>query len=251
MESYSVKMDAFEGPLDLLLHLIGKLEIDIYDISVSIVTDQYVSYIRAMQHLELDVASEYLVMAATLLQLKSKQLLPIEQSEFEEVPDFDEEPTREGLIQQLIEYKAYKEAAIVLKEKEEARLELFSKQPEDLLRYLDTETNDYNGTLSFSDLLRAYEKMRQRVAWKVRRSKTVKREERTLEQQMVHVSEYVLSRERTTFFGFFTEQPTVEELVVSFLAVLELVKQRVIACEQMNDDILLRTLAKEENPIGV
>ncbi|WP_215193333.1 segregation/condensation protein A [Exiguobacterium sp. s95] len=251
MESYSVKMDAFEGPLDLLLHLIGKLEIDIYDISVSIVTDQYVSYIRAMQHLELDVASEYLVMAATLLQLKSKQLLPIEQSEFEEVPDFDEEPTREGLIQQLIEYKAYKEAAVVLKEKEEARLELFSKQPEDLLRYLDTETNDYNGTLSFSDLLRAYEKMRQRVAWKVKRSKTVKREERTLEQQMVHVSEYVLSRERTTFFGFFTEQPTVEELVVSFLAVLELVKQRVIACEQMNDDILLRTLAKEENPIGV
>ncbi|WP_396208886.1 segregation/condensation protein A, partial [Exiguobacterium sp.] len=77
MESYSVKMDAFEGPLDLLLHLVGKLEIDIYDISVSMVTDQYVSYIRAMQHLELDVASEYLVMAATLLQLKSKQLLPV------------------------------------------------------------------------------------------------------------------------------------------------------------------------------
>ncbi|WP_214847898.1 segregation/condensation protein A [Exiguobacterium sp. s193] len=251
MESYSVKMDAFEGPLDLLLHLIGKLEIDIYDISVSIVTDQYVSYIRAMQHLELDVASEYLVMAATLLQLKSKQLLPVEQTDFDDVPDFEEEPTREGLIQQLIEYKAYKEAALVLKEKEEARLELFSKQPEDLLRYLDTEANDYNGTLSFSDLLRAYEKMRQRVAWKVRRSKTVKREERSLEQQMIHVADYVTSKERTTFFGFFAEQPTVEELVVSFLAVLELVKQRVIVCEQMNDDILLRSLAKEENPIGV
>ena len=100
MESYSVKMDAFEGPLDLLLHLVGKLEIDIYDISVSMVTDQYVSYIRAMQHLELDVASEYLVMAATLLQLKSKQLLPIEQTEYDEIPDFEEEPTREGLIQE-------------------------------------------------------------------------------------------------------------------------------------------------------
>ena len=173
MESYSVKMDAFEGPLDLLLHLVGKLEIDIYDISVSMVTDQYVSYIRAMQHLELDVASEYLVMAATLLQLKSKQLLPIEQTEYDEIPDFEEEPTREGLIQQLIEYKAYKEAALVLKEKEEARLELFSKQPEDLMRYLDTDAQEYNGTLSLSDLLRAYEKMRQREAWKVRRSKTV------------------------------------------------------------------------------
>lgn len=251
MESYSVKMDAFEGPLDLLLHLIGKLEIDLYDISVSVVTDQYVSYIRAMQHLELDVASEYLVMAATLLQLKSKQLLPVEQTEFEDVPDFEEEPTREGLIQQLIEYKAYKEAALVLKEKEEARLELFSKQPEDLMAYLDAEAQDYSGNLSFSDLLRAYEKMRQRVAWKVRRSKTVKREERTLEQQMVHVSEYVLGNDGTTFFGFFTEQPTVEELVVSFLAVLELVKQRIVACEQMNDDILLRALVKEENQIGV
>lgn len=251
MESYSVKMDAFEGPLDLLLHLIGKLEIDLYDISVSVVTDQYVSYIRAMQHLELDVASEYLVMAATLLQLKSKQLLPVEQTEFEDVPDFEEEPTREGLIQQLIEYKAYKEAALVLKEKEEARLELFSKQPEDLMAYLDAETQDYSGNLSFSDLLRAYEKMRQRVAWKVRRSKTVKREERTLEQQMAHVSEYVLGNDGTTFFGFFTEQPTVEELVVSFLAVLELVKQRIVACEQMNDDILLRALVKEENQIGV
>ena len=251
MESYSVKMDAFEGPLDLLLHLIGKLEIDLYDISVSVVTDQYVSYIRAMQHLELDVASEYLVMAATLLQLKSKQLLPVEQTEFEDVPDFEEEPTREGLIQQLIEYKAYKEAALVLKEKEEARLELFSKQPEDLMAYLDAETQDYSGNLSFSDLLRAYEKMRQRVAWIVRRSKTVKREERTLEQQMVHVSEYVLGNDGTTFFGFFTEQPTVEELVVSFLAVLELVKQRIVACEQMNDDILLRALVKEENQIGV
>ena len=93
--------------------------------------------------------------------------------------------------------------------------------------------------------------MRQRVAWKVRRSKTVKREERTLEQQMVHVSEYVLANDGTTFFGFFTEQPTVEELVVSFLAVLELVKQRIVACEQMNDDILLRALVKEENQIGV
>ncbi|WP_449403724.1 segregation/condensation protein A [Exiguobacterium artemiae] len=251
MESYSVKMDAFEGPLDLLLHLIGKLEIDLYDISVSIVTDQYVSYIRAMQHLELDVASEYLVMAATLLQLKSKQLLPVEQTDFEDVPDFEEDPTREGLIQQLIEYKAYKEAALVLKEKEEARLELFSKQPEDLMTYLDPDNQDFSGNLSFSDLLRVYEKMRQRVAWKVRRSKTVKREERTLEQQMIHVSEYVFANEGTTFFGFFTEQPTVEELVVSFLAVLELVKQRVVACEQMSDDILLRALVKEENQIGV
>ncbi len=93
--------------------------------------------------------------------------------------------------------------------------------------------------------------MRQREAWKVRRSKTVKREERSLEQQMESVARYVATRERTTFFGFFVEQPTVEELVVSFLAVLELVKQRVIDCEQMTDDILLRSMVKEESQIGV
>jgi len=250
MESYSVKMDAFEGPLDLLLHLIGKLEIDLYDISVSVVTDQYVSYIRAMQHLELDVASEYLVMAATLLQLKSKQLLPIEQQDYEDVPDFEEEPTREGLIQQLVEYKAYKEAAVILKEKEEARLELYSKQPEDLTHYLEGEAL-YSGGLSFSDLLHAYEKMKKRAAWKVRRSRTVRREERTLEEQMRRVADYIENSDGATFFGFFHEEPNVEELVVTFLAILELVKQRHISCKQTGEDILLNTITQEASPIGV
>ena len=237
MEAYNVKIDTFEGPLDLLLHLIGKMEIDIVDISVAEVTDQYVGYIRTMQKFELDVASEYLVMAATLLQLKSKQLLPPVQVEDEDVPDFSEEPTREGLIRQLIEYKAYKEAVVFMREQEEHRLELYTRPGEDLTTYMSEEVSKYDGPLNFSDLLHAYSKMIERKRWKERRKKTIKREERTLEEQMTRLHEHVSSTRQTSFFSFFVEQPNVSDLVVTFMALLELIKLRVVVTKQLDQDI--------------
>ncbi|MBR2075845.1 MAG: segregation/condensation protein A [Exiguobacterium sp.] len=237
METYNVKIDTFEGPLDLLLHLIGKMEIDIVDISVAEVTDQYVGYIRTMQKFELDVASEYLVMAATLLQLKSKQLLPPVSVEDEEVPDFSEEPTREGLIHQLIEYKAYKEAVVFMREQEEHRLELYTRPGEDLTTYMSEEVSKYDGPLNFSDLLHAYSKMIERKRWKERRKKTIKREERTLEEQMTRLHEHVSSTRQTSFFAFFVEQPNVSDLVVTFMALLELIKLRVVVTKQLDQDI--------------
>ncbi|MBG0917217.1 chromosome condensation and partitioning factor [Exiguobacterium sp. 8H] len=237
MEAYNVKIDTFEGPLDLLLHLIGKMEIDIVDISVAEVTDQYVGYIRTMQKFELDVASEYLVMAATLLQLKSKQLLPPVSVEDEEVPDFSEEPTREGLIRQLIEYKAYKEAVVFMREQEEHRLELYTRPGEDLTTYMSEEVSKYDGPLNFSDLLHAYSKMIERKRWKERRKKTIKREERTLEEQMTRLHEHVSSTRQTSFFSFFVEQPNVSDLVVTFMALLELIKLRVVVTKQLDQDI--------------
>lgn len=237
MEAYNVKIDTFEGPLDLLLHLIGKMEIDIVDISVAEVTDQYVGYIRTMQKFELDVASEYLVMAATLLQLKSKQLLPPVSVEDEEVPDFSEEPTREGLIRQLIEYKAYKEAVVFMREQEEHRLELYTRPGEDLTTYMSEEVSKYDGPLNFSDLLHAYSKMIERKRWKERRKKTIKREERTLEEQMTRLHDHVSSTRQTSFFAFFVEQPNVSDLVVTFMALLELIKLRVVVTKQLDQDI--------------
>ncbi|WP_337873984.1 segregation/condensation protein A [Exiguobacterium sp.] len=237
MEAYNVKIDTFEGPLDLLLHLIGKMEIDIVDISVAEVTDQYVGYIRTMQKFELDVASEYLVMAATLLQLKSKQLLPPVQVEDEDVPDFSEEPTREGLIRQLIEYKAYKEAVVFMREQEEHRLELYTRPGEDLTNYMSEEVSKYDGPLNFSDLLHAYSKMIERKRWKERRKKTIKREERTLEEQMTRLHEHVSSTRQTSFFSFFVERPNVSDLVVTFMALLELIKLRVVETKQLDQDI--------------
>ena len=238
MEAYNVKIDTFEVPLDLLLHLIGKMEIDIVDISVAEVTDQYVGYIRTMQKFELDVASEYLVMAATLLQLKSKQLLPpVPVEDDEDVPDFSDEPTREGLIRQLIEYKAYKEAVVFMREQEENRLELYTRPGEDLTTYMSDEVSKYDGPLNFSDLLHAYSKMIERKRWKERRKKTIKREERTLEEQMIRLHDHVSSTRQTSFFAFFVERPNISDLVVTFMALLELIKLRVVETKQLDQDI--------------
>ena len=115
---YNVKIDAFEGPLDLLLHLINRLEIDIYDIPMAAITEQYLIYIHTMKELELDIASEYLVMAATLLAIKSKMLLPKHEEELEEDFEYEEDP-RDDLVEKLIEYRKYKEAAQELKHLEE------------------------------------------------------------------------------------------------------------------------------------
>ncbi|MGO2108479.1 MAG: segregation and condensation protein A, partial [Staphylococcus equorum] len=124
---YEVKLDAFNGPLDLLLHLIQKIEIDIYDIPMKSLTEQYMQYIHAMNQLEINVASEYLVMASELLMIKSKMLLP----QSEEVDELEEDP-REDLVGRLIEYQNYKEYTEILNEKKSERAFYFSKHPTDL-----------------------------------------------------------------------------------------------------------------------
>src|SRR5690625_2016871 len=115
-QAYEVKLATFEGPLDLLLHLINQYEIDIYDIPVAEITEQYMKYIQTMEQLELNIASEYLVMASTLLVIKSQMLLP-KQKLNEEIDDYEEDP-REELVQRLIKYRKFKEAAVRLEEKE-------------------------------------------------------------------------------------------------------------------------------------
>src|SRR5699024_491125 len=117
--TYEVKLEAFEGPLDLLLHLINRMEIDIYDIPVADITDQYMHYIHAMQQIELDIASEYLVMAATLLEMKSSMILP--NQTIEDPEEEREEDQRDQLMEKLIEYKKYKEKAENVKKKEKKK----------------------------------------------------------------------------------------------------------------------------------
>ncbi len=128
MQGYSVKLDGFEGPLDLLLHLINQYEIDIYDIPVAVITEQYMHYIHTMQQLELNIASEYLVMAATLLAMKSKSLLP-NQAALDEEATMEEEDPRDELMNRLIEYRKFKEAAEELKEKELSADKLYTRPP--------------------------------------------------------------------------------------------------------------------------
>src|SRR5690625_3948440 len=126
-EAYKVKLEQFEGPLDLLLHLIKQYEIDIYDIPVADITKQYMQYIHTFQVLELNIASEYLVMASTLVAIKSQMLLP-KQEMTEDVEEYMEDP-RDELMQRLIEYRKYKEAAEKFKKKEEEATHTFTRPP--------------------------------------------------------------------------------------------------------------------------
>ncbi|MDQ0205843.1 segregation/condensation protein A [Alkalicoccobacillus murimartini] len=236
MNPYSVKVDAFEGPLDLLLHLINHEELDIYDIPVARITDQYLQYIHTMKILELDIASEYLVMAATLLAIKSKMLLPKESMELfdEEWAIEEEEDPREELMFQLIEYRKYKEAALELQEKEQERSLIHTKPPEDLDPYVTEQERRELAIqgVSLFDMLSAYQKLMKRKAFSTPRTRTIKSQEYSIEEKMDEVMTRLLSSKGPQRFNVFFESGEKSQLVVTFLAVLELMKTNVIRCEQ-------------------
>ncbi|WP_026584162.1 segregation/condensation protein A [Bacillus sp. J33] len=234
-DQYNVKIDAFEGPLDLLLHLINRLEIDIYDIPVSEITEQYLLYIHTMKELQLDIASEYLVMAATLLAIKSKMLLP--KHEEEELEDefgmeMDEDP-REELVERLIEYRKYKEAADELKERERERSLLYSKPPADLSEYVkDMQPEKTELNVSLYDMLGALQKLLRRKKLQRPLSTKVARQEIPIEKRMSEIVEQLKNFKGRKSFNELFPVPDREHIVVTFLAVLELIKRREIIVEQ-------------------
>ncbi|NNV05691.1 segregation/condensation protein A [Geobacillus sp. C56-T2] len=231
--SYNVKIEAFEGPLDLLLHLIHRYEIDIYNIPVAQITEQYMAYIHAMQELELDMASEYLVMAATLLALKSKMLLPAPEEEAGdgELEFTDDVDPREELMQRLLEYKKFKEAAHALKQREEERALLFTKPPSDLSAYAD-EKKAAPLDVNVYDMLGALSKLlRRKKLQKPLRAK-IARQDLSVEKRMAEIlQELRETNGRKNFYDLF---PVYDRayIVVTFLAVLELIKQNEIIVEQ-------------------
>lgn len=226
---YQVKLDAFEGPLDLLLHLVNQYEIDIYDIPVARITEQYMQYIHTMQHLELNVASEYLVMAATLLALKSQMLLPVEQIDHED-EEYMEDP-REELMQRLVEYRKYKTAAETLKEKENDAYQIFTRPPaafEQIERKRPIEKSE----TSIYDMLHALEKVFERKKWNEPLETKVQRGEIPIEQRMKEVLQTVKESGVGISFDQLFEMPSKEHIVATFMAVLELMKEHQIHCVQ-------------------
>ncbi|MFD2617683.1 segregation/condensation protein A [Terrilactibacillus laevilacticus] len=234
---YKIKIDAFEGPLDLLLHLIKQLEIDIYDIPVAEITEQYLEFIHQMKVLELDVASEYLVMAATLIAMKSKMLLPKQEpEELYDEEDVIEEDPREELMNRLIEYKQYKQAAEQFKTFEQVQSEQFSKPTSDLKEY----KQQLNGSpppmigprATIFDMLGAFQRlMKKKKLMKPLKTK-IERNQLPIGQRMVEIVD-VLEESKTplTFESLFT-YPDRTHIVVTFLAMLELMKKHQIYCIQ-------------------
>jgi segregation and condensation protein A len=230
---YNIKVDVFEGPLDLLLHLINRYEIDIYNIPVAEITEQYLSYIHTMKELQLDIASEYLVMAATLLAIKSKMLLPKHEDELlDEEEEFAEDP-RQELMERLLEYKKYKYAAVELKERELERAQLYTRTPLDLSSFQKEEKEERLPIdVTLYDMLAALQKLMRRKKLQKPISTRITRQEIPIEQRM---DEILLRLEkfggRQSFFQLFAKEDR-EILVVTFLAILELMKKKAIVIEQ-------------------
>ncbi len=224
---YSVKLEGFEGPLDLLLHLIQKEEMGIHDIQIAQITDRYLEYMNLMEQLDLDVASEFLVMAATLLHLKSQSILPkiIADSDY---PIGD----RAQLVQQLLEYKQFKEASQVLEIYRERRTEVYSRHPELHAELDDCKQFEIKATLF--NLLTAFKDVNNRFAFAEPEEvyETVEEETITVEDKIAFIEGQLASTDQLLFDELFPLSADTTERIVTFLAVLELVRVGTIVTVQ-------------------
>lgn len=243
----------FEGPLDLLLHLIKELKVDIFDIPIAEVTFQYLRYLDTMQEMKLDVAGDYLLMAATLLEIKSRMLLPKKEVTFDEEFYEEGEDPRESLIQQLVEYKQFQEAAKALKTMEQERGLYFTKPATDL-EELQQAVPLAPGEVSAADLIAALQKMYQKLQKKRPLQARMEQEQYTVEQTMTWIMEKLdnLPRDSDTKvpFAAFFEVQTKSQIVNTFLAMLELVKERKINFSQEDtygDIYILRNMGALAN----
>lgn len=230
-QAYYVKLDTFEGPLDLLLHLINRYEIDIYDIPMAQITEQYMEYIQTMQQLELNIASEYLVMAATLVAIKSQMLLPTEELPGEADDDYMEDP-REELMERLIEYKKYKSAAKQLGEKELDANQIFTRAPLHIGEEQLSKAPVEKGEVSIYDMLDALGKLFERKKWNAPLETKIQRIEIPVEQRMEEIMHVVKRAKNGIAFEELFPVPSRSLIVVSFIAILELMKENRIVCKQ-------------------
>lgn len=232
---YKIKIEAFQGPMDLLLHLIDKAEIDIYDIPINVIAEQFIEYIGEMEELNLEVASEFLLMAATLLEIKSKMLLPQKTKDTGDEMEDEELDPRAELIKRIVEYKRYKDAAEELKNFESIYSKMFVKPREELVEYIDDEVQ-LTG-LNIDMLLQSLNKM---IVNNKRKINTldisfIQREEYTLEQCIEKIKNKLEIKERIKFSELFTSSSNRSEIVVYFLSILELVRSKYINIEQKED----------------
>ncbi len=228
--SLNLKLEVFEGPLDLLLHLIKKNEIDIYDIPIALITQQYLEYLEIMKSLNLDIASEFLLMAATLLHIKSKMLLPPSEEEAaeEEIPEGEEDPRAE-LVRRLLEYQRFKEAAQELAKGPLLDQEVFIRQFFDGAEREEAE-EFLGGEITLYDLVQAMKKVLQSISEEEFEEITV--EHLNIKDKIHQIMEHLWDGESFSFQELFTALTPRRELVVTFLALLELIRLRMVQVYQ-------------------
>lgn len=239
-----VKLPIFEGPLDLLLHLIESNKIDIYDIPIVMITDQYMEYIRAMETKDLNTMSEFLVMAATLLEIKAKLLLPAEVDE-----EGEEIDPRAELVERLLEYKMYKYMALELKDRQSLAAKVLYKEatiPDEVASYIEpVDLEELVGDLTLKQLDRIFQSIMKRQMDKIDpiRSKfgRIEQEEVSLDEKMVSVKAYAAENPRFRFSALMEGQKSRIQMIVTFLAILELMKTGELSVIQEHpfDDMLI------------
>lgn len=225
-DKYVVTIDNFDGPLDLLLHLIKEQDIDIYDIKIEDITKQYLDYIRHMKELNLEIASEYLVMASELIEMKSKMLLPKKKEK--EDDDYEEDP-RELLIERLLAYKRYKKVTSEFKDLELTRKMVFTREPDNLNRYVKEDENSEE--LGVADLIDAFNNLLKRKELDRPIATKITKKELSVTEKVNKIKNILRNKKKINFEDIF-EVSTKEEVIISFLSVLEMVKKDEILLTQ-------------------
>lgn len=227
--TYNFCVSDFEGPLDLLLHLVKESKLDIYEINIREIIEQYLDFIHSMEEQNIDVASEYLVMAAELIHLKSKLL--INRQDEEENNDNEDEfsiNSEEDLRNKLLEYEKYKELTKNLSELEEKRMEVYTKLPESLKSYIEVDKLP-KGEFDLNDLLNAYNKYLKRKKLERPLKTKITKKEISIDDQIKSIRKILNNKRKIEFFELFDEFSK-ENIVVTFLSILEMTK---------NDEITL------------
>lgn len=247
--SYLVRLEVFEGPFDLLLDLIDKEKVDIWDIPIATITAGYLEYLHQMKQLDLAVSAEFLVMAATLLQIKAKMLLPPEPQLSDTLDDEEGEDPRDKLVEQLLTYKFYKEAARTLQEKGEGGFGVYPRgwQGENLPK-VPVYTNPV-GDLTLEDLVNLFEQVLE-AACDQRKTTEIKR--RVSVKERIGEIKTRLQEERRLAFSQLLDGAGVWDIIVTFLAVLELIKLREIRGKQGIDfgEIYIEALAWDKEVVS-
>ncbi len=227
----NIMINDFEGPLDLLLHLIKTSKMDIYEVNITYIIEEYLKYINAMQDLNIDIASEYLVMAAELIHLKSKMLINIE----DEVEDESDEFTissEEELKQKLIEYEKYKKSTDSFRKLEENRKEYLTRSPENISEY--SKDIKYNMELSIEDLINAFLEYRKRLDREKPLETKITRKELSVKERINSIRNILKIKKKIVFTDLF-ESFTKEYVVVTFLSILNMSKNNEIMLSQKDN----------------
>ncbi len=217
--NYKFVINDFEGPLDLLLHLIKTSEVDIHDIEIEKITEQYLSFIKSMKEMNLNIASEYLVMSAELIEIKSKLLLP-NKKELDE-DEYEEDP-RENFINRLLEYKKYKDMIDTFKFLEEERKDIFTKEPINLSEYKEVKTEN-NGDITLDDLINALNNFLKRREDEKKIQTKITKKELSVTERTSQIRNILKEKKKISFFDLF-DVKTKEYVVVTFLSILEMAK---------------------------